>query len=51
MAIINIEVLKKIIENVPDDFEVEFDDGTNTVPISDKIEVDVSGKKLIFRKY
>ena len=41
----------KIIENVPEDFEVEFDDGTNTIPISDKIQVDVSGKKLIFRKY
>lgn len=24
----------KIIENVPEDFEVEFDDGTNTIPIS-----------------
>lgn len=27
MVIINIEVLKKIIEKVPKDFEFEFDDG------------------------
>ena len=51
IAILNIEVFKKIIEKIPEDFEVEFDDGTNTIPISDKIQFDVSGKTLIFRKY
>ena len=51
MAILNIEVFKKIIDKVLEDFEFEFDDGTNTIPISDKIQVGVSGKTLIFRKY
>ena len=49
MAILNIEVLKKIIENVPEDFDVEFYNGTTNVPLSDKVEIDVSGKQIIFK--
>lgn len=48
MAILKIEVLKKIIENIPDDYDVEFYNGT-TVPISDKVEIDVSGKRILFK--
>ena len=46
MAILNIEVLKKIIENVPEDFDVEFYNGTTNVTLSDKVEIDVSGKRM-----
>ena len=49
MAILNIEVLKKIIENVPEDFDVEFYNGTTSVPLSDKVEIDVSGKRILFK--
>ncbi len=49
MTILNIEVLKKIIENVPEDFDVEFYNGTTNVPLSDKVEIDVSGKRILFK--
>ena len=47
MSVLNIEVLKEIVEKLPGDFTVEFDD----LPVSDKFEVDVSGKKLVLKKY
>ena len=47
MTVLNIEVLKEIVEKLPGDFTVEFDD----LPVSDKFEVDVSGKKLVLNKY
>ncbi len=49
MAILTIEVLKKLIENVPDEYTVEYDKEVTIAPIEDKVEIDVSGKKLIFR--
>ena len=49
MAILNIEVLKKIIENIPEDYDVEFYNGTTNVPLSDKVEIDVSGKRTLFK--
>lgn len=49
MAILNIEVLKKIIENVPEDYDFEFYNGTTNVPLSDKVEIDVSGKRILFK--
>jgi hypothetical protein len=51
MAILEISVLKEIIEKVPEDFDLEFDDRNTTHKISDKVEIDVSGKKLILKKY
>ena len=41
MAILNIEVLKKIIENIPEDYDVEFYNGTTNVPLS--------GKRILFK--
>ena len=38
-----------IIENVPEDFDVEFYNGTTNVPLSDKVEIDVSGKRILFK--
>lgn len=49
MAILTIEVLKKLIENIPDDYNVEYDKETTIAPITDKVEIDVSGKRLIFK--
>lgn len=51
MAILEISVLKEIIEKVPEDFSIEFDDRDQIHSISDKVEIDVSGKKIIFKKY
>ena len=51
MAILEISVLKEIIEKVPEDFDLEFDDRNITHQIPDKVEIDVSGKKLILKKY
>ncbi|MBR2558743.1 MAG: hypothetical protein IKE95_10335 [Methanobrevibacter sp.] len=49
MAILTIDVLKKIIENIPEDFTVEYDNQTSTIPIDDKFEIDVTGKRIIFK--
>lgn len=43
--IINVEIMKKILENVPDDFEIYFE---NT-PIHDKLEINVSDRKLVLK--
>ena len=49
MAILTIGVLKKLIENMPDDYTVEYDNEETIAPIEDKIEIDVSGKRVIFK--
>ena len=49
MAILTIDVLKKVIENLPSDYAVEYDNGTTISPIEDKIELDVSNKRIIFK--
>lgn len=49
MAILTIDVLKKLIENVPDDYTVEYDKEATIAPITDRVEIDVSGKRLIFK--
>ena len=43
--------LAPYIEKVPDDYTVEFASGKNVYKFSDKVEVDVSGKKITFKKY
>jgi hypothetical protein len=50
MTVLTIEVLKKIIEHMPDNYIVEFDDGNANSSIDDKIEIDVSLEKLILKK-
>ena len=49
MAILTIEVLKNLIENILDDYTVEYNKEVTIVPITDRIEIDVSGKRLIFK--
>ena len=49
MAILTIEVLKKLIENILDDYTVEYDGEVTIVPIEDKVEIDVSNKRIILK--
>ena len=51
MTELTIEVLKKIVDKLPEDYTVEFDDGGNSVRLADKVEIDVSLEKLILKKY
>lgn len=51
MTALTIDVLRKIIEHIPDDFTVEFSDGKNNSTIDDKVEIDVSLQKLILKRY
>lgn len=51
MAVLEIKVLKEIIENVPEDYEINFTSGKNVFKVSDKFEIDVSQKKIIFQRY
>ena len=41
--------LKKVLDLVDDDFEIEYVDDVTNHLISDKIEIDLSNKKLIFK--
>ena len=51
MTSLSIEVLKKIVENIPDDYTIEFDNGKTAYNVDDKVEIDVSLIKLILKKY
>ena len=52
MSELNIEILKEIVEKLPDDFLVEFEDTNgSTYVVSDNISVKVSEKKLVLKKY
>lgn len=49
MAILTIDVLKNLIENIPDDYTVEYNKEVTIAPIDDTVEIDISGKRLIFK--
>ena len=51
MTAITIEVLKKIIEHIPEDYTVEFDNGKNKYSIDDNVEIDVNLEKLIMKRH
>ena len=52
MSELTIEVLKEIVEKLPNDFIVEFKDrNSSTFTVSDDINVKISEKKLILRIY
>ena len=52
MSELSIEVLKEIVEKLPDDFIVEFKDRNgSTVTVPDDINVKISEKKLVLRTY
>ena len=39
----------KIIENIPDNYDVEFHNGNTNVPLSDTVEIDVSCERILFK--
>ena len=47
--IITAEVMKNILANVPGDYELEFVEENISYPVSDKVEIDVLGKKIILK--
>lgn len=49
MTILTVQDLKKVVERVPDGFTVEYDMKGSIVPIDDRVEIDISGKRLIFK--
>lgn len=49
MACMDIKMLKRIIENIPEDFTVEYNNGETFSLISDRIEVDITNEKLILK--
>ncbi len=52
MSELSIEILKQIVEKLPDDFIVEFKNREgSTVTVSDDINVKISEKKLVLRTY
>lgn len=52
MSELSIEVLKEIVEKLPNDFIVEFKDRNgSTFTVSDDINVKISEKKLVLRTY
>lgn len=51
MSQLTIEILKEIVDKLPKDFIVGFNDKDVDYIISDKFEVDVSSKKLVLKKY
>ena len=52
MSELSIEVLKEIVEKLPNDFIVEFKDRNGSIfTVSDDINVKISEKKLVLRTY
>lgn len=49
MAILTVGVLKKIIENVHEEYAVEYDKEVTIAPITDSLTIDVSGERIIFK--
>lgn len=49
MTVLTIGTLKKIIEKVPESYSVEYDQEVTIVPIKDKIEIDISRERIIFK--
>ena len=52
MSELTIEVLKEIVEKLPNDFIIEFKDREgSTFTVSDDINVKISEKKLVLKPY
>ena len=49
MAIVTIGLLKQIIDNLPDEYEVVSDKKQTIVPIEDRVEIDITAKTLILK--
>ena len=51
MTALTIGVLKKIIEQIPEDFTVELDVEEDNLELDDRFEIDITLKKLILKRY
>ena len=51
MSSLTIGVLKKIIEQMPEDFTVELDVEGDNLELDDRVEIDITLKKLILKRY
>ncbi len=49
MTTLKIGNLKKLIEHLPDDYNLAYKMGTTTKPLSNTIEIDLENKELIFK--
>ena len=49
MDILTVGVLKQILDKVPEDYTVEFKNKTTIMPIDDKFEIDIGGKRILFK--
>ena len=49
MDILTIKILKEVIENLNDNYIVEYDNEVTVVTIEDKIMIDVSNQRIIFQ--
>ena len=49
IMIMTVEVLKKVLDHIPDDYEITFNDKGIEHIVQDKVEIDVSGKKLVLK--
>ena len=50
MTILTINTLKKIIENLPEDYEVHYKKEENNInPLTDVVEIDVGNQRLILK--
>lgn len=50
MAELEIQTMKKVIENIPDDYKIQYIDNKDIVHIlTDKIEINVSDKTVTLK--
>lgn len=49
MTSLTIGILKKIIENIPEDYTVEHDNKQTISPIISNVEIDIHNKKIILK--
>ena len=49
MAVLKIGELKKLIEHIPDDYEVSYKNETTTILLTNTVEIDMEKKELIFK--
>ena len=49
MTELTVDVLREILTHLPSDFIVEYNHDAITAPVTDKIIIDVSGKRLILK--
>lgn len=47
--ILDVATMKSILDKLPGDYEIEFQDDHTVHPISNKIEIDISGKTIILK--